>query len=57
MILYRRLLRYVRPYRGVFAVAVVGMLLVASTDVLDIDPIAAARAKIVKNAAKYPPPL
>ncbi|MBK7742527.1 MAG: lipid A export permease/ATP-binding protein MsbA [Betaproteobacteria bacterium] len=34
MILYRRLLRYVRPYRGVFAVAVVGMLLVASTDVL-----------------------
>ena len=26
-------------------------------DVLDIDPIAAARAKIVKNAAKYPPPL
>jgi subfamily B ATP-binding cassette protein MsbA len=34
LILYRRLLRYVRPYRGVFAVAVVGMLLVASTDVL-----------------------
>lgn len=26
-------------------------------DVLDIDPIAAARAKIVKNAAKYPAPL
>ena len=26
-------------------------------DVLDIDPIAAAREKIVKNAAKYPPPL
>lgn len=26
-------------------------------DVLDIDPIAAARAKIVKNAVKYPPPL
>jgi NTP pyrophosphatase (non-canonical NTP hydrolase) len=26
-------------------------------DVLGIDPIAAARAKIVKNAAKYPPPL
>lgn len=25
-------------------------------DVLDIDPIAAARAKIVKNAAKYPAP-
>lgn len=26
-------------------------------DVLGIDPIDAARAKIVKNAAKYPPPL
>ena len=26
-------------------------------DVLGIDPIAAARAKIVKNAAKYPPPI
>ena len=26
-------------------------------DVLDIDPIAAAREKIVKNAAKYPAPL
>jgi NTP pyrophosphatase (non-canonical NTP hydrolase) len=26
-------------------------------DVLGIDPIAAARDKIVKNAAKYPPPL
>jgi len=26
-------------------------------DVLDIDPIAAARAKILKNAAKYPAPL
>jgi NTP pyrophosphatase (non-canonical NTP hydrolase) len=25
-------------------------------DVLDIDPIAAARAKIVKNAIKYPAP-
>ncbi len=25
-------------------------------DVLDIDPIAAAREKIVKNAAKYPAP-
>ena len=31
---YRRLLRYVRPYRGVFAVAVAGMVLVASSDVL-----------------------
>jgi len=31
---YRRILRYVRPYRGVFACAVVGMLLVASTDVM-----------------------
>jgi ABC-type multidrug transport system fused ATPase/permease subunit len=32
--LYRRLLRYVRPYRGVFAIAIVGMLLSAGTDVL-----------------------
>jgi subfamily B ATP-binding cassette protein MsbA len=32
--LYRRLLRYVRPYRAVFAFAIVGMLLVASTDVM-----------------------
>ena len=31
---YRRILRYVRPYRGVFACAIVGMLLVASTDVM-----------------------
>ncbi len=34
MRLYRRLLGYVRPYKGIFAIAVVGMLLVASTDVL-----------------------
>jgi subfamily B ATP-binding cassette protein MsbA len=32
--LYRRLLRYVRPYRGVFGLAIVGMLIVAGTDVL-----------------------
>ena len=31
---YRRILGYVRPYRGVFACAIVGMLLVASTDVM-----------------------
>jgi subfamily B ATP-binding cassette protein MsbA len=31
---YRRLLRYVRPYRTVFGVAIAGMLLVASTDVM-----------------------
>ena len=31
---YRRILGYVRPYRGVFAVAIVGMMLVASTDVM-----------------------
>ncbi len=31
---YRRILRYVRPYRGVFACAILGMLLVASTDVM-----------------------
>jgi subfamily B ATP-binding cassette protein MsbA len=32
--LYRRLFRYTRPYRGVFALAIFGMLLVASTDVI-----------------------
>jgi subfamily B ATP-binding cassette protein MsbA len=32
--LYRRLLRYVRPYRAVFGLAIVGMLVVAGTDVL-----------------------
>jgi len=32
--LYRRLLRYVRPYRGVFTIAIVGMLVVAGTDLL-----------------------
>jgi subfamily B ATP-binding cassette protein MsbA len=31
---YRRILGYVRPYRGVFGVAIVGMILVASTDVM-----------------------
>ena len=34
MKLYRRLLRYVRPYRAVFAIAIVGMLLSAGTDLL-----------------------
>jgi subfamily B ATP-binding cassette protein MsbA len=32
--LYRRLLRYVRPYRALFGMAILGMLLVASTDVM-----------------------
>jgi subfamily B ATP-binding cassette protein MsbA len=32
--LYRRLLRYVRPYRGIFGLSILGMLLVASTDVM-----------------------
>jgi subfamily B ATP-binding cassette protein MsbA len=32
--LYRRLLGYVRPYRGVFAFCVVGMVVVASTDLM-----------------------
>jgi len=31
---YRRILRFVRPYRVVFACAIAGMLLVASTDVM-----------------------
>ena len=34
--LYRRLLGYVRPYRAVFAVCVVGMVLVASTDLVQL---------------------
>ena len=34
MKLYRRLLGYVRPYRAIFALATVGMLVVASTDVM-----------------------
>ncbi len=34
MKLYRRLLGYVRPYRGVFGLAIGGMLLVALTDLL-----------------------
>jgi subfamily B ATP-binding cassette protein MsbA len=32
--LYRRLLGYVRPYRAIFGLATVGMLVVASTDVM-----------------------
>jgi ATP-binding cassette, subfamily B, bacterial MsbA len=32
--LYRRLLGHVRPYRAIFAASIVGMLLVASTDVM-----------------------
>jgi len=32
--LYRRLLGYVRPYRTIFGASIVGMLLVASTDVM-----------------------
>jgi subfamily B ATP-binding cassette protein MsbA len=32
--LYRRILRYVRPYRGTLAVAIAGMVLVASTEVM-----------------------
>ena len=34
MKLYRRLFSYTRPYRAVFAFAILGMLLVASTDVM-----------------------
>ncbi len=32
--LYRRLLRYVRPYRGIFALAVLGMLVVTAGDLM-----------------------
>ena len=38
-------------------IAAVLIYLTELADVLGIDPIAAAREKIVKNAAKYPPPL
>jgi NTP pyrophosphatase (non-canonical NTP hydrolase) len=38
-------------------VADVLIYLTELADVLGIDPIAAAREKIVKNAVKYPPPL
>jgi len=31
---YRRLLRYVRPYKAVFGFSIIGMLVVASTDVM-----------------------
>ena len=31
---FRRILRYIRPYRRVFALAIVGMVIVASTDVM-----------------------
>jgi subfamily B ATP-binding cassette protein MsbA len=31
---YRRLLKYVRPYKGVFGFAILGMLLAASTDLM-----------------------
>src|SRR5437763_13285382 len=34
LILYRRLLRYVRPYWWAFALAIVGMIIVAAGDVL-----------------------
>lgn len=37
-------------------IADVLMYLVRLADVLDIDPLDAARRKIVKNAEKYPPP-
>ena len=55
--LYRRLFAYTRPYRAVFGFAILGMLLVASTDVMmlqlvrpminDINAIDADRARWV----------
>ena len=36
--LFRRILRYVRPYRRVLAGAMLGMLMVASTDVIMLRP-------------------
>jgi NTP pyrophosphatase (non-canonical NTP hydrolase) len=38
-------------------IADVLIYLIELADVLGIDPLAAARAKIVKNALKYPPPV
>lgn len=36
-------------------IADVLLYLIRIADVLDIDPLAAARAKMIKNASKYPP--
>jgi len=58
--LYRRLLRYVRPYRAVFAFAILGMLLVASTDVMMlriVQPLLNDIASITVESARWVPPM
>ena len=58
MKLYRRLLSYVRPYWRVFIVAVVGMVLVASTDVLMlrvVEPLLRTLQTPDQQAARYLP--
>ena len=60
MKLYRRLLRYVRPYRAVFAFAILGMLLVASTDVMMlriVQPLLNDIASITVESARWVPPM
>jgi subfamily B ATP-binding cassette protein MsbA len=56
--LYRRLLSYVRPYKPVFGLAVLGMVLVASTDVMMlriIQPLLNDIGAVTPESAKYLP--
>jgi subfamily B ATP-binding cassette protein MsbA len=56
--LYRRLLRYVRPYKAVFGISIVGMLLVASTDVMMlriIQPLLNSIGAVDAEGTKYLP--
>src|SRR3982751_5092924 len=58
MKLYRRLLSYVRPYWRVFVIAVFGMVLVASTDVLMlrvVEPLLRTLQTPDQQAATYLP--
>ncbi len=58
MKLYRRLLSYVRPYKPVFGLAVLGMVLVASTDVMMlriIQPLLNDIGAVTPESAKYLP--
>ena len=58
MKLYRRLLRYVRPYKAVFGAAIAGMVLVASTDVMMlriIQPLLNNIGSVDAASAKYLP--
>jgi subfamily B ATP-binding cassette protein MsbA len=58
--IYRRLFRYIRPYRSVFAFAIVGMLLVASTDVMMlkiIQPMINNIGDVDVESSRWVPPL